>query len=243
MRICTVETRKYELDIRRLLGRRLKRRGVNDMLVDSPERREVSARIFGADMAPWCESIAELLHYDLMHMEVAVMTDALPIPLEDKRAILPEALRLARRCGSTEDTALALEEHFFSLDRLNLEGFLRFRMRDTVASWEMSVVRATQEHLIRNEYLEFMSVLSLFVRMRPAGASEVRVVLNPDGSCTLTDESNARIDCESCTDDGVIGVLVGLAPARITVYDFSGGRGKLLSEVLVRVFEDRVRIF
>ena len=67
--------------------------------------------------------------------------------------------------------------------------------------------------------------------------------MNPDGSCTLTDDRDSRIDYDRCTGDGVMSVLVGLSPERITVYDLSGGVSAGLAETLVRVFEDRVRVY
>ena len=52
-----------------------------------------------------------------------------------------------------------------------------------------------------------------------------------------------RIDYEQCSEEGIMSVLVGLSPDRITVYDLSGGRSAELYDNLIRVFDDRVRFF
>lgn len=90
---------------------------------------------------------------------------------------------------------------------------------------------------------QFMDVLSEYVRSQPPKIRYISVILHPDGSCTLTDDSDSRIDCASCSDDSVLSLLISLAPERITVYDLSGNSDSLLSEALMRVFVDRVHFF
>ena len=104
-------------------------------------------------------------------------------------------------------------------------------------------MRTAEELLLHEEYWELMHVLSAFVQLRSPQVRDVYIVLNPDGSCTMTDDQDSRIDYARCTGDGVMSVLVGLAPERITVYDLSGGLAQDLADTLKRVFEDRVRIY
>ena len=241
MRICSVETREFDADILALMGRRLKRCGDVDVEVEGG-RAHARAELDSEGFPVWCAAVEELLLYDLMHFELARMVEAMPIPLNDKREILSESVREVRKSGSKGIVTLIME-HYASADKLNLEGFMRFRMRDVVASWELTVMRAAEEQLIKNEYLELMSVLNAFVRLQPAKVREISVVLNPDGSCTVTDDSSARIDCDNCAGDSVISMLVSLAPERVTVYDLSFGKCSLLSEVLTRVFEGRIKFF
>ena len=62
------------------------------------------------------------------------------------------------------------------------------------------------------------------------------------GSCTLTDESDACIEYVDCSEEGILSLLVGMAPSRLTVYDLSGGSSGL-AETIARVFSGRVRIY
>ena len=70
MAVCSVGTTKYEADIGRLMERRLDRLGGGI----SPEcgRGFAEASIEGgAQLAQWCEAVAELLLMDLSQFEIA----------------------------------------------------------------------------------------------------------------------------------------------------------------------------
>ena len=97
--------------------------------------------------------------------------------------------------------------------------------------------------ICRGEYLELMATLASFARMQQPRTKEVCLVLNADGSCTLTGAGGARINCDNTGREGLISILLGLAPEEIIVYDLSCGRGTLLCEVVSRVFRERVRLF
>ena len=239
--VCTYE---YDADIPRLVKRRLKKLDPSLSLREGSGKRTAEAQVETAEeMDAWCEAVAEVLLYDVAHFELARLVNDLPISLEQKKLALPEVIKSARSVGMVQTLKREVAAHYDENDTLILEGYVRFRMKDVQRAWEFTVIRAVEELLIKNEYLELMSVLSAFVQLQPPRIKDVSVILNPDGSCTLTDDMNSRVDYEKCTGDGVVSILVGLAPERITVYDLSGGKSTTLAEILIRVFEDRVRFF
>lgn len=244
MKVCSVGTHEYDADIPKLLRRRLKRLGWDlEFFEDTEKKSRVEAEIDDQDaLDAWCSAISEMLIYDLSHFELARIVNDLSLSLDDKHALLPEAVDSARRVTGTDSVKRALTEHFADENHLNLEGFMRFRMQDILSKWELCVDRAAEEMLLRHEYFELMGVLSAFVRLQPPKMKEVVLVFHPDGSCTLSDDMESNIDY-AFTSDGVVGVLVNLAPEKITVYDLSDGRNSLLSEALMRVFEDRIRFY
>ena len=69
----------------------------------------------------------------------------------------------------------------------------------------MGVMRAAEELLLHEEYWELMHVLSAFVQLRSPQVRDVYIVLNPDGSCTMTDDQDSRIDYARCTGDVIVG--------------------------------------
>ena len=248
--LCSAGTLEYDVDIGKLAIRRLR--------AEYPEEKGLAQRLEAGkrnvcftlyregDLERWCRALEMILLGDLAHFELARMVNDLPLELEEKRRILPEAVKLSRAClpSAASDGILRALMAFYAEDsHLNLEGFLRFRMQDVLQDWKMCVMRAAEELLLEEEYWELMQILAAFVQLRPHQVQDVYIVLNPDGSCTLTDDRDSRIDYEKCTGDGVLSVLVGLAPERITVYDLSGGACGWLADSLVRVFEHRVRIF
>lgn len=244
MAVRTVGTYEYEADIPRLIKRRLKKLGAALSLQEGENKCTAGAQLESdAEMDLWCTAVAELLLYDIAHFELARLVNELPLSLEQKKLALPEAIKSARGVGKVQSLKREIAQHYEGNDALILEGYVRFRMKDVQKAWEFTVMRAAEELLIKTEYMELMSVLSAFVQLQPPRIKDVSVILNPDGSCTLTDDMNSRVDYDKCTGDGVVSILVGLAPERITVYDLSGGKSTTLAEILIRVFEDRVRFF
>lgn len=248
--LCSAGTREYQVDIGKLALRRLAaidpgNETALEQLAAGKNYVQFSIERTG-DLARWCRVLQGMLLWDLAHFELARMVNDLPFGLEEKRRILPEAVKLSRECPKNAGADAILRDlmNFYAEERhLNLEGFMRFRMQEVLREWEMCVMRAAEELLLHEEYWELMHVLSAFVQLRSPQVRDVYIVLNPDGSCTMTDDQDSRIDYARCTGDGVMSVLVGLAPERITVYDLSGGMAQDLAEALKRVFEDRVRIY
>ncbi len=250
MRLCSVGTLEYNADIGRLALRRLSAEYPQDAGIEKRLKAQRDQAAFElkeeGDLERWCRAVRGLLIRDISHFELARMVNELPLALEEKRRVLPEAVKLARAGGEQAGVDMILREllsFYAEEDHLNLEGFMRFRMQETLRDWEICVMRAAEELLLEAEYWELMQVLAAFVQLRPPQVRDVYIILNPDGSCTLTDDQDSRIDYDRCTGDGVMSVLVGLSPERITIYDLSGGAGADLAETLVRVFEDRVRVF
>ena len=52
--------------------------------------------------------------------------------------------------------------------------------------------KAADELLLDAEYMELMRVLAAFVKLRSPQAGDVYLILNPDGSCTFTDDKDIR---------------------------------------------------
>lgn len=67
------------------------------------------------------------------------------------------------------------------------------------------------------EYNELLEILGLFSDVRPTDGTDVLVILQPDGSCTVTDGDKLRIDCAPNSNEGVLSMLTGMAPSHITL--------------------------
>ena len=248
--LCSVGTLEYEADIGKIARHRLAEEYPGDAAMESRLTQEKNLACFelrdAGDLEKWCRAVREMLLKDLSHFELARLVNNLPLTLEEKRRILPEAIKLSRARKNPNQDHLLLKDlmtFYAESEHLTLEGYMRFRMQEPLRDWEMCVMRAAEELLLREEYWELMHILSAFVQLRPSQVQDVYIILNPDGSCTLTDDRDSRIDYDHCTGDGVMSVLVGLSPERITVYDLSGGVCAGLADTLKQVFEDRVRVY
>jgi len=239
-----INTHEYDADIKKLLTRRLEQTGYPFTLDSSGSDFMVSLKEDDPDMLEvLCVALAMLLCRDLRHFELAKMLNELPLSLIEKQAILSKTIKTADISDQLSCVKRSLKEYLSVQHTINLEGFMRFRMQQTRHNWKLSLQRAAEELLLEKEYIELMGILRSFVQLQSPRIRELSVCLNSDGTCTLTDDSDYRIDYADATDDGLVSVLISLAPERLTVYDLSNGACAALTEALARVFAGRIRFF
>ncbi len=241
-RVCAVQTQIYEADIGRLIKKRLSSLQAYNKLVKADKSSALMKVACREDERIWIKAVASLIHRDIACLELAERVNALPLTVSEKKWILRKAMQLSKS-GSELLIEEGLESFYKDEDRLNLEGFVRFRLPEMRESWESCIRQATEELLLKSEYMKLVGVLAKFVHMQKPRVKNIYLVLHPDGGCTLTDDKNVRVNYASCNEEGIISVLIGLSPEHITVYDLSGGRAETLADVLLRVFDDRVKYF
>ena len=254
MQTISVSTLEYEIDVAALLLRRLRRTrgGAEIAFVPAEDRRTARVQLRSEAEARRLRSACRV-RFRAAHFEIARIVNEIPLTLAEKQRLCGAAQSGAQgakkaevRCDHCERVQQMLSAHFEENDNLNLEGFLRFRMREELGAFELYALSAAEEIMLQTEYLELMRVLSVLVRLQQPRIREVSLILHADGSCTITDDTDARIECEDCgaaAGNELVNLLVALAPARIVVYDLSCGRCAELSQVLLQVFEDRVSFF
>ena len=238
----TVSTRKYDVDLARLLAARLDQCGCAYAL----KAESGSVRVLlksRAGLEALADALSLILCRDLQYFEIARMADALPLPLIEKQRVLKEALGVSRAAEDLSTVRERLHGYLLSASQINLEGYLTFRLRDMLALWEAALERAAAEQMLDREYLELMGLLSQIARDPSSSVGNVAICIKPDGSLTLTDESDACIEYVDCSEDGILSLLIGMSPKSLTVYDISGGSGRRLTEAIARVFAGRVRIY
>ncbi len=241
MRMRAIHTLKYEADIGRLIKKRLRAEPAKNRL----QLEKSAARMYADDVESeelWFEAVALLLQRDIAYLELADRVNALPFRCAEKGWILRKAARLLRSMpeGAVQEE---LRRFYKENDDLNLEGFILFRAVQLQRAWEACIRQAAEELLLQTEYMKLVGLLSSFIHLQEPRMENIYIVLHPDGGCTLTDDYDARIHYTSGSEDGIISILISLAPAHITVYDLSGGRSATLAQVLLRIFEDKVKYF
>lgn len=237
----TIQTNKYDIDLEKLISRRLDQCGCRYSLQQAPDG--VSVSVQGSDaLISLSDALSKLLCRDLQYFELAHMTDALPLSLTQKQEVLTIALENAREEEPLSDVRAGLCTYLADAEQLNLEGYLQFRMQAALSRWELLVERAAADQALCRDYAELIELLRAYAADRPPHLGEISVCLHPDGSCTLTDDTDACIEYVDCSEDGILRLLISMAPARLTVYDLSGGRSGL-PEALMQVFAGRIRIY
>ena len=228
------------LSIRALLARRMRLCGLGHVEISCRSESRLMLNIADDDeLRLFARALSELMLVDLRYFEFARMVDMLPFSVDEKKKILPCALGSAPE----SDPNMISERVFDYLcdnSLLNLNGFLRFRLQDVIESWQVSVDIAAEEFLLIEEYNELLQILGLFSDVRPTDGTDVLVILQPDGSCTVTDGDKLRIDCAPNSNEGVLSMLTGMAPSHITLFDFSNGACDKLCRAICLLFGTHV---
>ena len=126
-----------------------------------------------------------------------------------------------------------------------LEGFMRFRMKDYLETWEKELSWCVEDHVRKKEYAEFVEILRLFVKIRIPRVRQVHLCVDGDGEYVLLDErlcllqsrfSGARND----KDDALLSALVNIAPLSIVVHNRDRFFDARIIETIKDVFGTRV---
>ena len=126
-----------------------------------------------------------------------------------------------------------------------LEGFMRFRMKDYLETWEKELSWCVEDHIRKKEYAEFVEILRLFVKIRIPRVRQVHLCVDGDGEYVLLDErlcllqsrfSGARSD----KDDALLSALVNIAPLSIVVHNRDRFFDARIIETIKDVFGTRV---
>ena len=216
------------LSIRALLARRMRLCGLGHVEISCRSESRLMLNIADVDeLRLFSRALSELMLVDLRYFEFARMVDMLPFSVDEKKKILPCALGSAPE----SDPNMISERVFDYLcdnSLLNLNGFLRFRLQDVIARGQVAVDIAAEEFL------------GMFSDVRPTDGTDVLVILQPDGSCTVTDGDKLRIDCAPNSNEGVLSMLTGMAPSHITLFDFSNGACDKLCRAICLLFGTHV---
>ena len=237
-----IQTMEYDVDLESLLDRRLREGGVPFTL--SAARGGVGVRLEGPyGREALARALSALITEDLVSFEVAAMTDETPLPLPEKRQVLARAVAAARQQADLSETVPRLAGYLKEEGKLCLEGFLRFRMQETVLFWRLCVEEAFTALLLEHEYARAADVLRLLLNERPPRCPALRLCLHGDGLCSLSDGEALRMEYVDETGEGLISLLMGMAPARLEVYDLSNGARRELVEALTGIFSGRICLF
>jgi hypothetical protein len=233
---------EYDVDLEELLDRRLREGGAPFSLLAA--QGGVGVRMEGRyGLEALARALGTLITEDLVSFEVAAMTDETPLPLSDKQQILSRAVEAARQKEDLSEAASQLAAYLKEEGKLCLEGFLRFRMRPTLLFWRLCVEEAFSEFLLEKEFGEAADVLRLLLDQRPPRCPSLRLCLHGDGLCSLSDGGEFRMEYVDESGEGIISLLIGMAPARLFVYDLSGGARTELVHALTEIFSGRVCLY
>lgn len=180
------------------------------------------------------------------------------ISYEDKESIYVYALELFReKEGLIRDTVhTKVHNYITSNDYINIDGFLKFRIKEFVKYIPTISDRALEEFLIRKDQDEFVNVLKYFINMQEEKIDYLKIHIIDENCIMLYDKNGNRI--ESIEDeeilnmviqenlnyeDFLISTLLTLCPKKIEILDsLRNNSSKEIIETIDSIFDDRVTI-
>ena len=237
-----IQTMEYDVDLEKLLAMRLSEGGAPYAL--SEALGGVGVRMEGRQgLEALSEALGTVLIHDLAPFEMGAMADETPLDREDRQQVLSRAVAAAQTREDLSDTVQRLSAYLQAEGKLCLEGFLRFRMPETLLFWRLCVEEAFSALLLEKEYGEAADLLRLLLNERPPRCPSLRLCLHGDGLCSLSDGGSLRMEYVDESGEGILSLLIGIAPARLIVYDLSGGARRELVHALTEIFSGRVCLY
>lgn len=238
----TVCTYEYEIDLNKCLFTRLERHGWNLAFRGNGKSLNIeTASCFEARML--ASLLAEILLIDVRNIEMRKMAAHLAGSADSADDMIRIAAGNADRFVFFPTVAEKIEEYLKEHSTLVLEGFLRFMLPEIIETWQACVDASLDEIMLRDEYLELVRLLGAFVSEPSEHARCVNLILQPDGSCVLTDEGNLRIECSPGCEAGILDAITDIAPEKITVYDLSMGRFNDFKASLRSMFGGKIEVY
>ncbi len=139
-------------------------------------------------------------------------------------------------------------------NEINVDGFIRFRMKDLFQEIEVIVDRVVEKHMVEKEYNEFIKLLKYFVEVQESKMNEVNIIIDKNGSYSILDENDKDIYdvflddlvdfnmsmMTSNKDDLLISGLITNSPKKIIIHGVKNSLNIEIIETIKQVFEDKV---
>ena len=150
-----------------------------------------------------------------------------------------------------------IEECIEENREININGFIRFRMKDLREDIESIIDKVVEKYIVEKEYEEFIRLLRYFVEIQDCKLEEVNVYVKPLGKYVLENEkgedifnmflkelSDSELNVvEANIEDIVISGLITNVPKKINIYGCENCRNKEFIKTIEKVFGDRVKTY
>lgn len=136
---------------------------------------------------------------------------------------------------------------------LVLNGFINFRLKDYFHLLDEIVNEAVNNFVIEKEYLEFISLLKLYINSQSCGCDLVHIIFSSSESLLLDENKNLIVvkddifkakylsDISFSSNDYVLNSLLTLIPKKIYIHLVDDSTDEFIN-TLQLVFENRVKL-
>lgn len=150
-----------------------------------------------------------------------------------------------------------LQNNFLSFIFANksivLEGVINFRINSYMDCLNDIVETSVNSYIVEKEYLEFISLLKLYINSQKNTPSTIHIIYN-DSNSILLDENNSRINLKDYSfkakylsdicfsnNDYILNYLLTLLPSTIYIHLTTNTADEFIN-TLQLIFEDRIKI-
>lgn len=177
---------------------------------------------------------------------------------EDKESMYVEAVSLFDKKQDFIKRTIYSKVNEFVVDNndLNLEGFLKFRMKDFASYISILSDIALEEHLIKRDKKEFIESLKYFIDIQEEKMSLLKIIIMKDGRFMLSDENGNEVEnfnndeirnlaaVEELNDEDIlISAIMTLCPKKIEILDTSNNKkSNDMIELVNLLFEGKVTV-
>lgn len=147
----------------------------------------------------------------------------------------------------------SLGDYLAKNSKLNIEGFLNFRLKEYNAFLNNCLENMTEEYLIEKEYEEFIDLLSYFIEVQQPLKEEVHILPDGEERYRLFDENGIEMtnfcireflgeitEEELNFDDFLLSTLISLAPNKVVLHRPELVENKNVIHTIQKVFEKNI---
>lgn len=168
----------------------------------------------------------------------------------DKSDYIVDPFFMSKKSNILNKIRSCIEEN----NEININGFIRFRLKDLFMDFEMIVDRVVERHMVEKEYNEFIKLLKYFVDVQESKIDEVHIFINKLGNYTILDGNHNDVydlfldDLNDFNmsimtinkDDLLISGLITNSPNKIVIHGSQNSSNIEIIETIKQVFEDKV---
>lgn len=130
-----------------------------------------------------------------------------------------------------EEIVRKIIQYFKQNRDLNIEGFVRFRLKEYIEELKLAVEMAVDDFVVEKEYNEFIELLKYFVELQEPRIDLVNVLGKENGSFQILDKKGKLINNEYLDgyfaelfeeeveyEDLLVSALINIAPLKIVLH-------------------------
>lgn len=138
-------------------------------------------------------------------------------------------------------------------NELNINGFIRFRMRSLREDIEDVIDKVIQKYMVDKEYNEFIKLLKYFVEIQDSKMEKINITIDREGKYRVEDEGgkdifnqftkeigDSKIGIDANIEDIIISGLITNAPKEVLIMGKENCKNNEFIKTIENVFKERI---